>query len=199
MKAAVAAAPDLIKKKPDMDKIKDATKFEKQEEAYKRTLKKKALQMVAKSKSKDADFRDLLRQAIEKVFAKDKVKAKDAATEVLKENSLPNVPQGTDLGKLAKSAVTDWAEGVRLKGDSDGLWEQGVKSKAFALSDGRIYQQSYTDSWYSYESAARGKGISSYQFRSPVEWFAECYAAYFLKKLDANHVMSKYLDTLKGS
>jgi len=57
------------------------------------------------------------------------------------------------------------------------------------------YQEAYNGKWVSYELAARGAGVSSYQFRAPGEWFAEAYAAFFLKKLKTGHPLYKWLQT----
>ena len=35
------------------------------------------------------------------------------------------------------------------------------------------------ESWASYATSARARKVSEYQFRSPFEWFAECYSAYY--------------------
>jgi len=35
------------------------------------------------------------------------------------------------------------------------------------------------DEWYGFDTAARGRKVSRYQFRSPSEWFAEAYAAFY--------------------
>ena len=44
---------------------------------------------------------------------------------------------------------------------------------------GRVFIESYAGrNWYSYDSAARAKKVSQYQFRAPGEWFAEAYATY---------------------
>jgi len=44
---------------------------------------------------------------------------------------------------------------------------------------GRIYQESYTDNWTSYDVGSRTRKVSQYQFRAPGEWFAEAYATYY--------------------
>jgi hypothetical protein len=44
---------------------------------------------------------------------------------------------------------------------------------------GRIYQEAYESRWVSYDPAARARKVSLYQFRSPGEWFAEAYNAYY--------------------
>lgn len=44
---------------------------------------------------------------------------------------------------------------------------------------GRTFVKSSATDYYSYATAARSKQVSNYQFRSPMEWFAEAYAAYY--------------------
>ncbi len=43
----------------------------------------------------------------------------------------------------------------------------------------RIFQEAYPGEWWSYASAARARKVSQYQFRSPYEWIAEAYNAYY--------------------
>lgn len=48
---------------------------------------------------------------------------------------------------------------------------------------GRCYIESYTNQYWSYEFAARGKTkVNDYQWRSPAEWFAEVYAISWLQR-----------------
>jgi hypothetical protein len=44
--------------------------------------------------------------------------------------------------------------------------------------DGRVFHND-RNSWYSYAAQARERKVSLYQFRSPAEWFAEAYAAFY--------------------
>jgi hypothetical protein len=44
---------------------------------------------------------------------------------------------------------------------------------------GRVFQESYADTWTSYLQSTRSRKVSQYQFRAPGEWFAEAYAAYY--------------------
>ncbi len=44
---------------------------------------------------------------------------------------------------------------------------------------GRIFQEAYKGEWWSYDPAARAQKVSAYQFRSPAEWIAEAYNAYY--------------------
>ena len=93
----------------------------------------------------------------------------------------------------AREAVLNWCQSVRV-GMSP--WNNAALSKHVAI-DGRVYQESYKNDWKSYLVEARSKGITSYQFRSPVEWFAELYAAYFSGKLKKNHPYASWLKPLK--
>lgn len=52
--------------------------------------------------------------------------------------------------------------------------------------DGRVYQESYSGRWTSYDQSAWGKKVSQYQFRAPGEWFAEAYATYYEPDTDGN-------------
>ena len=63
-----------------------------------------------------------------------------------------------------------------------------------------VPRPTYADwgSWVSYKLAARSQGITGYQFRSPMEWFAELYAAYFSKKLNPKHPAAAWLGKLKA-
>jgi hypothetical protein len=88
---------------------------------------------------------------------------------------------------MANHKATLWCKSIRLSGFS-GPWGSGPSgAQTAALTDGRVYQQSYGDAWTSYALSARGKGVSDYQFRVPGEWFAELYAFYYLKKLSPAH------------
>lgn len=147
---------------------------------------------VGKSKSKDADVKNLLLQVATLML--DGKTAADAVKEALAEVKIAAAPDGLDWAALAKDEAVKWCEAVRLKGSSTGLWEGGAGSAtANALSDSRVYQEAYRGTWVSYELSARGAGISSYQFRAPGEWFAEAYAAFFLKKLKTGHPLYGWL------
>jgi hypothetical protein len=116
----------------------------------------------------------------------------DAALDTLCINIFVDVTAETPKWKemAAHEAVT-FCKALRLKGDN-GLWEKKNGATAFAI-DGRIYQESYKGDWCSYEATQRKKGVSSYQFRSPVEWFAEAYAAFFMGKLPTAHPLHDWL------
>jgi hypothetical protein len=66
---------------------------------------------------------------------------------------------------------------LRICFSDQGPW--GTATGGVVLGD-RIYQESYDwPQWVSYKHEARGRKVSTYQFRAPGEWFAEAYAAYY--------------------
>jgi hypothetical protein len=98
-----------------------------------------------------------------------------------------------DWKALDKHAAIDWCRHTSLKGEDSGLWDAGESgAKKYAVG-ARVYQQSYSKSWWSYDIAARGKRLTNYQFRAPGEWFAESYAAYFMGKLAKDHPVAAWL------
>ena len=95
---------------------------------------------------------------------------------------------------LARRQAEDWVKSIRVDA---GLWWHAADSKRLAIH-GRVYQESYAGQWVSYRLSARAQGVTGYQFRSPAEWFAELYAAYFMKKMNPKHPAAAWLDKLKA-
>lgn len=93
----------------------------------------------------------------------------------------------------ARDEVLNWCRSVRV---GMSLWNNPALSKHVAIN-GRVYQEAYDGDWVSYKLEARSKGITGYQFRSPAEWFAELYAAYFSGKLKKTHPYAEWLKPLK--
>jgi hypothetical protein len=83
-----------------------------------------------------------------------------------------------------KHAAVKACMAARIEGENKGLWKTGDGFKAAMDKDGRVYQEAYASKWWSYDSKARTRKVSDYQFRAPQEWFAEIYAAYYLGSLD---------------
>jgi phosphoglycolate phosphatase-like HAD superfamily hydrolase len=77
----------------------------------------------------------------------------------------------------------------------------GGKAHAQAIAvGGRVYQESYANTWHSYDLSARtSTGVSAYQWRAPGEWFAEIYALYYLGKLKETHPMHAWFKDKAGS
>jgi hypothetical protein len=91
-----------------------------------------------------------------------------------------------------------WCAKVRLNGGG-GAWQLSTSELAGLAIEDRIYQQSYDKSWVSYSVTAREAAISSYQFRAPGEWFAECYAAWFSGLVPKSDARFKKLAPLFGA
>jgi hypothetical protein len=88
---------------------------------------------------------------------------------------------------LPNHAAIKHAKAIVLNGSSDGLWEKkdaGASTYAIGTS---VFQESYGGKWVSYALSARGAKVSDYQWRSPDEWFAEAYAAFFMDTLPEGH------------
>lgn len=92
---------------------------------------------------------------------------------------------------LAYKAFDDWL----ALATSDGIWERDGDAQSIAVG-GRIYHEAYKRNWVSYLQAARSKGLTGYQFRSPAEWFAEVYAGFHSGVLGPNHPSRAWLAKL---
>jgi hypothetical protein len=105
---------------------------------------------------------------------------------------VPDRPdEGGDEFDRAKNAVDAWyAEAV-----TDNVWDSDAASARLVVGD-RIYHQAYPDTWVSYLATARKRGITSYQFRAPGEWFSELYAAFKSGKLKPEHPSRAWLAKL---
>jgi hypothetical protein len=117
-----------------------------------------------------------------------------------KKNVAPTVkpppPAGVEAADwdLARTKAEDWVTSIRVTAN---LWWHAGDCARLAIG-GRVYQESYAGSWVSYKLSARAQGITGYQFRSPMEWFAELYAAFFMKKLNPKHPAAAWLSKLKS-
>lgn len=77
-----------------------------------------------------------------------------------------------------------WVDRVRVANDP---WATDSTAKSSKTKAGKVYHESYNNSWCCYDYSARAKGVSGYQFRAPGEWFSELYAAVHTKKLKPTH------------
>ncbi|MFD2854711.1 hypothetical protein ACFSZS_07935 [Seohaeicola zhoushanensis] len=110
--------------------------------------------------------------------------------------AMPEVPSG--------GAVTpeEWEKRriavfnhIQLALEATKPWNSNSQAERIAIG-GRVYQESYPGSWTSYLLAARGQGMTGYQFRAPGEWFSELYAAYHIGKMKPEHPAAGWLQTL---
>lgn len=112
----------------------------------------------------------------------------------LDEDDRPDAPGvETPQRRQAREAAENWCALVVQGGN---LWWKGSKI-ADAEIGGRVYQEAYSNQWYSYPAAARKQGITGYQFRSPGEWFAELYAAFYSNKLKETHPAVSWLKDIQ--
>jgi len=94
--------------------------------------------------------------------------------------------------QLRNHPASKLADKLRESGDN-GLWDKGRSGANAANIGGRVYQESYKGFWVSYTFKARGQGVSSYQFRSDAEWFAEVYGFYYMDRLPKKHPLYPWL------
>ncbi|MGZ5217969.1 MAG: hypothetical protein ACXWKD_18150, partial [Caldimonas sp.] len=110
----------------------------------------------------------------------------------------PAPPSGTkpEDWDLARQKAEDWIKSIR---EDAGIWWRGGECKRTALG-GRVYHEAYADwgSWVSYNLSARSQGVTGYQFRSPMEWFAELYATFYSQKMNPKHPAAAWLAKLKA-
>ena len=99
-----------------------------------------------------------------------------------------------DWQAIVKHPAVECAENIRLKNSDSGLWDRGDGAAAKYALGSSVYQESYDGQWVSYALSARGQILCNYQFRAAGEWFAEPYAAFFLKKLKPTHPLHAMLE-----
>jgi hypothetical protein len=103
----------------------------------------------------------------------------------------PDAKPGTPDAN-ALDAFDKWHAIASLGGDP---YRRQSDCDAIQIGD-RVYHEAYARSWVSYKAAARKKGLTGYQFRSPAEWFAEVYAGWKCGKLGPKHPALKWLNEL---
>lgn len=79
---------------------------------------------------------------------------------------------------------------------TNNVWDSQAVTDQATLGK-RVYHEAYPNTWFSYWAEARKRGITSYQFRAPGEWFSELYAAWKVGKLKAGHPAESWLKKLK--
>ena len=78
---------------------------------------------------------------------------------------------------------------------TDNVWDSQALTDQATLGT-RVYHEGYPNTWFSYLADARKRGITSYQFRAPGEWFSELYAAWKIGKLKDGHPAVVWLKKL---
>lgn len=108
----------------------------------------------------------------------------------------PKPPNGVKPADwdAARVTVEAWTKATRVT--SKPWWNAG--SAKDTQIGGRCYLESYEGDWASYKFEARSQGITGYQFRSAVEWFAELYAAFHTQRLNPKHPATAWLRKLKS-
>jgi hypothetical protein len=97
----------------------------------------------------------------------------------------PATPKGFEDAKwtAAMTAVENWVDSTR---EGREPWANVPQ-----VINNRVYHEAYGKQWVSYRFDARSQAITSYQFRSHWEWFADLYAAYHMGVLKDEHPMVK--------
>jgi hypothetical protein len=101
---------------------------------------------------------------------------------------------GAEEWEGRRVAFATWVAQVRK---AQSPWGKQSTAQRIAIG-GIVYQESYDTKWTSYPLTARSRGITSYQFRAPGEWFSELYAAYHSGKLKDTHPAAGWLADLDG-
>ncbi len=116
-------------------------------------------------------------------------------------DSDPPVPSNPDPDNIApdewerrRITVKAWLENTY---SDRSPWQTTSSAKACEI-DGRCYHESMPGYWVSYPISERSKGVTGYQFRSPLEWFSELYAAFHSGRLADAHPARAWLEKLKN-
>lgn len=114
----------------------------------------------------------------------------------LADPALPDPPSGVTVEAWEQRRVRLklWVDNAR---NGKSPWETDATAQALKLKTGEIIHEAYPDHWCGYLASERSKGITGYQFRAPLEWFSEMYAAYYSKKLKPGHPATSWLATLE--
>ncbi|MGB5560200.1 MAG: hypothetical protein WBN04_19575 [Paracoccaceae bacterium] len=118
------------------------------------------------------------------------------------EPKLPATPQDLIDAKGAEAAAAHWQkphdtflDWLNNAGPARKIWTSDACTAAHKIG-GRVIHQAAPGNWVSYDFAARSKGVTGSQFRSPDDWFAELYAAYFTNVLHPSHPARDWLTKL---
>ena len=155
---------------------------------------KKAADDAAKKTKLAGKASELVRKVLDRLV---EGKKKDDAVQAVWSTFDLEIPKNAtpDWKALEKHEAAAWCRTVRDSMGNGMIFKGEAK---YQLPDKRVYQQGYPGQWSSYDSAAQSLGLTNYQFRAPGEWFAECYAAYYVRTaprmLPSNHPLFKTLE-----
>lgn len=111
--------------------------------------------------------------------------------------AIPEPKSGVDPVEWERRRVhvKAWVEAAR---SDNAPWETNSTAQRLKLKSGEIIHEAYDwGSWVGYLASERGNGVTGYQFRSPLEWFSELYAAFHSGKLKQAHPAYTWLNDLK--
>ena len=183
-------ASQLSGEKDEVKKEKDTKKLDRE----KTKAMKKAADDAAKKTKLAGKASELVRKVLDLLV---EGHTKDDAVKTVWSTFDLEIPKDTtpDWKALEKHDAAAWCKIVRDSMGSGMIFKGEAK---YRLPDKRVYQQAYPGQWYSYDSAAQSLGLTNYQFRAPGEWFAECYAAFYVRTaprmLPATHPLFKTLE-----
>jgi hypothetical protein len=186
---------------PGIDEAEKVRAARKGDKTSKKDLAKKKKECAKLLQLSDPGLKDAAPKLIDKIIDSDDAAAKTKEISTFAKSFVESfkvlvkdIPSQQDLTAMAKQKAVPFLQNVRMTSGSSGLWDQGKSGATQAAIGDRVYQEAYKNDYWSYDINARKKGVSQYQFRAPGEWFAEAYAAYFLKKLKKNHALYGWLE-----
>jgi hypothetical protein len=138
--------------------------------------------------------RMVIREIFKEMFGSQIVRAASAVKKVVAEKltKLEELERDTlDEDTIEKLKKEPWF--IRAGQMAVKFWEQPETVIQNAQIDGKIYQFNQAK-WWGYDYSARAIRVSDYQFRAPLEWFAEVYAVFKLKKLATTHPCFTLID-----
>ncbi|HEY8879789.1 MAG TPA: hypothetical protein VIN03_19620 [Roseateles sp.] len=148
------------------------------------THKRSALNLLA---GKYPPQKEVLKRVVEAILQENQpaARAVDSVLDALE--VVGDAPADLVWDQMAQHEAVSWCKNI---GRAD-VWKLGRAGAVQNADAGgvAVYVRSgnVKSTWYSYLMSARVKCVSSYQFNSPAEWFAELYAAYYMDKLPKGH------------
>jgi len=120
----------------------------------------------------DDIFPSHFRDVVTSLFARELAKEGKAATRATLEAAFPGL---SERPAAERAEVVRFLDMLAHAMQIDSAWDNAKPTTQ--LADRAFHHDGSSD--YSYAAVARGRQVSNYQFRSPAEWAAEAYAAYY--------------------